>query len=527
MEFLAFRSRTYEGQRRVIKGSYYTVVVDCGSTGTRVNVYEWEGRGENERELPILLHSYPDNSTKSSLLKNSCKYHCMQTEPGLDKFVGNSSGVRASLEPLITWAEQMVPLERHSATPIFVLATAGLRRIAVEDVRRVMEDVEDVVKERSFSCRRSWIRVLSGKEEAYYGWVALNYKMGVFRNHSRSPTSALLDLGGSSLQVVVEVESEGKDTHLVRSKFGFIEHRVLAYSLPAFGLNEAFDRTVVLLSHTEALRESGGGTLELRHPCYGSDFVQNYTCRGCFGLNAAEWKNPSQMEKIEYPSLYLVGAPNWQQCKILARAAALNSSSLDWPWSAAGEGDKSRLSFVSGSGILKLTAFAHRTLRFHALSGFFAVFDTLNLSPRANLTKIWEKGQRLCLRSWADKSSISGNQYYAGHYCFRVPYMASLIEDALRLGDKEIWFGPPDVSWTLGAALVEGESLWLTTSTPQNRTLTSYIKIMSSPIFVFVVLVCLLLIVHRSQVKLPMLGKKSAALVTSSHSYIYPRRRPN
>lgn len=181
----------------------------------------------------------------------------------------------------------------------------------------------------------------------------------------------------------------------------------------------------------------------------------------------------------------------------------------------------------AGSGILKLTAFAHQTPRFHALSGFFAVFDTLNLSPRANLTKIWEKGQRLCLRSWADKSSISGNQYYAGHYCFRVPYIASLIEDALRLGDKEIWFGPPDVSWTLGAALVEGESLWLTTSTPQNRTLTSYIKVMSSPIFVFVVLVCLLLIVHRSQVKLPMLGKKSAALVTSSHSYIYPRRRPN
>uniref|UniRef100_A0A803PA89 Uncharacterized protein n=1 Tax=Cannabis sativa TaxID=3483 RepID=A0A803PA89_CANSA len=97
----------------------------------------------------------------------------MQTEPGLDKFVDNSSGVRESLVPLITWEVKIVPCQRHKDTPIFVLATAGLRR--------------------------SWIRVLSGKEEAYYGWVALNYKMEISRNQSMSPTLELLDLGGSSL----------------------------------------------------------------------------------------------------------------------------------------------------------------------------------------------------------------------------------------------------------------------------------------------------------------------------------------
>lgn len=332
----------------VLKGSYYTVVVDCGSTGTRVNVYEWVQKDSNKRDLPILLHSYPDNSTSSSLLKTSCKYHCMQTEPGLDKFVGNLSGVRASLEPLITWAEQIIPFGRHRDTPIFVLATAGLRRLATEETRQVLEDVEAVVKEHSFSYKSSWIRVLSGKEEAYYGWVALNYKMGVFRNHSWSPTLGLLDLGGSSLQVVLEIDGIKEHTHLMRSRFGFIEHRILAYSLPAFGLNEAFDRTVVLLSQTEALRESNDGTLELRHPCFGPDFVQNYTCYGCFGLNVREQKNSSQIQKIEHPSLHLVGVPDWEQCKTLARAAAINSSSLDWPWSTAGANYKSSLCFDRG-----------------------------------------------------------------------------------------------------------------------------------------------------------------------------------
>lgn len=76
--------------------------------------------------------------------------------------------------------------------------------------------------------------MLSGKEEAYYGWVALNYKIGSFSNHSRSPTLVLLDLGGSSLQVVMKIDDvKEEETHLVRSNFGSVEHRIIAYSLPA------------------------------------------------------------------------------------------------------------------------------------------------------------------------------------------------------------------------------------------------------------------------------------------------------
>lgn len=46
----------------------------------------------------------------------------------------------------------------------------------------------------------------TGKEEAYYGWIAMNYEVGIFRNRSMSPTLGLLELGGPSLQVVTEVD---------------------------------------------------------------------------------------------------------------------------------------------------------------------------------------------------------------------------------------------------------------------------------------------------------------------------------
>ncbi|KAK1564663.1 hypothetical protein Q3G72_008379 [Acer saccharum] len=440
------------GYNNVLRGSYYTVVVDCGSTGTRVNVYEWESRGVESEVLPVLMNSYPDNLNKSLFLKSSCQYHCLQTVPGLDKYVGNASGVRASLEPLILWAESLVPVERRKDTPIFVLATAGLRRLGVEDAGRILDDVEAVVKEYTFVHRKSWIRVLSGKEEAYYGWLALNYKMGSLGDSSRTPTLGLLDLGGSSLQVVVKDYETEDNEHVIKSEIGSSEHRIVAYSLPAFGLNEAFDRTVAMLNQMQTLGESTGDRIELKHPCLSSDFVQNYNCYSCVGLDINNPKNvSSQMLETAFTSTYLVGDPNWEQCKGLARAVAINSSNFDWSQLTVNRNCKASLSSFNSRSILNLTSVAHFAGRYHALSGFFVIYNNLNLSSRANLTKIWEKGQQLCSTSGAGLSNIARNQSYAAQQCFRLPYMASLIEEALCLGEAEIIFGPGDISWTLGA----------------------------------------------------------------------------
>lgn len=346
--FLGFYLESYS--RKPNASSYYTVVIDCGSTGTRVNVYEWMlGSVVGKTNLPILLHSYPDSNNnvitkKSSLWKTSCQYHCMQTEPGLDKYVNDSLGVRQALEPLIVWAESLVPREMHRETPIFVLATAGLRRIPKDDAFRVLKDVEAVVKDHSFMFDMRWIRVLSGREEAYYGWVALNYKMGSFDDHSGSPTLGLVDLGGSSLQIVVEIDRvTGDNEHVMRPDFGSFEHRIVAYSLPAFGLNEAFDRTVVMLRNNQSVERSRGAS-ELRHPCLMSTFVQNYTS----GFDATDQKNHNQLQKTELHSLSLVGKPNWEQCREIAIAAAMNLSDSQVSHQAVGA--NCQTSLFSGIG---------------------------------------------------------------------------------------------------------------------------------------------------------------------------------
>lgn len=497
---------------------YYTVVLDCGSTGTRVNVYKWRVNGSSsDGNLPILLRSYPEKIGKSQ----GCQYHCMQTEPGLDKFVGNGSGVRVQLEPLIHLAEQWVPWKMHGMTPVFVLATAGMRRLSSKDARQVLGDVEDVVKKRRFLYRKDWIRVLSGKEEAYYAWIALNFKMGILGNASNSSTLGLLDLGGSSLQVVAEVDEIRNDEHIVVSKVGNFQHHIVAYSLPAFGLNEAFERTVAMLSHGHGLTESTGGKFEIRHPCLNSDILQNYTCSSCFGLNRAGAKSiNTKIEENELNSVLLYGTSNWEDCKILAKAAAFNSSSPELSW-LRDDSNCLGLSSYGGSRMLNLTSGSHPVRQFHALSGFYALQKKLNLSSRANMTKVWETGQHLCLESEHDEPSTLGQD------CFRLPYMASLISDALCLRNVEINFGPGDITWTLGAALVEGEYLWLSNFQSQNSILSLKGKeIVSSPILLFILLLCLLFIVYRSQIKLPMLGRKIPPVGASLPSYLSSKRQP-
>lgn len=484
---------------------FFTVVVDCGSTGTRVNVYEWGIDGGRNGDLPNLLHSYPHESAKNPLWKNGCKYHCMQTEPGLDKFVGNYSGVRTSLRPLLRWAEGLVPRDRHRDTPIFVLATAGLRRIAVEDGRRVLEDVERVVKEHTFKWKRDWIRVLSGREEAYYGWVALNYKMGYLnKSLSESPTLGLLDLGGSSLQIVMEADEVREDNHLLLSKIGLVEHQLMAYSLPAFGLNKAFDRTVAMLAQLKSTESDDGSVA--KHPCLNSDFLGNYTCSSC--------SKPDSL-------LRLVGDPNWEKCKILAHAAAMNSTISDWSEPKLNSSCQRKYP-LEGKNILNVAINTKTGVRYHALSGFFAVYNMLNLTAKANLTKIWEAAQHLCSSTWDDESKIS-----ISPYCFKAMYLASLIEDGLCLGNADIIFGPGDISWTLGASLVEGEHMWRTAG--GSRTLITtpqYMEIVSSPIFLFIILVVLVFIVYYSQIKLPMPRKRSAVVGAPLSSYSHSKHQP-
>eukprot|EP00897_Mesotaenium_endlicherianum_P009522 jgi/Mesen1/8599/ME000005S08564 len=259
----------------------YCIVIDCGSTGTRLYVYAWTG-GSN-----LTLPRVQDSGASSLRAQRGKAYSRKETQPGLDKFVGDSQGLRSvALEPLLAWAISQVPREARHSTPLFLFATAGLRRLPAGDSAWVLQETRGVLRGAPFLFRDEWARIISGVDEAVYGWIALNYASGHLRGGatrarerlrsaaaaSASATEGSLDLGGSSLEVTFVPETEaaaaavaaaveasslstgayassggsgpGPGRDEARVTIAASQYQLYAHSHEGYGMNDAFDRSV-------------------------------------------------------------------------------------------------------------------------------------------------------------------------------------------------------------------------------------------------------------------------------------------
>lgn len=433
--------------------SHFTIILDCGSTGTRVHVYEWSHVNSKVQEtLPIVVHSLSEESHH----ENGLAYLRVQTEPGLDKFLHNESGLRASIEPLLNWAEQQIPPYAHRKTPVFLLATAGLRKLPSSDAKWILDKAWVILMSYPFNCQRSWVRIISGVEEAYYGWVALNYKMDKIGNTHGHKTFGALDLGGSSLEVTFEAGRETKGEHAVKLNIGSMEHQLYAYSLPAYGLNDAFEKSVILLhkklserSNEELYFSNNQMNLHIKHPCLQAGYRQSYHCSKCYPHQAGSAQNGRRIttKEVSGTVIELVGDPDWAECQALAKSTV--NASL---WSH---------SSVATNCVQYPCALQKDHPRplgsFYALSGFSFVYKFYNLSSVATYPEILEKGQHFCSKTWKNAQKSVVPQPFVEEYCFRAAYVVALLKDGLHLKDEQITVGSGSFTWTLGVSLLEAE----------------------------------------------------------------------
>ena len=75
----------------------------------------------------------------------------METLPGLDSCRGGEATLKGSfLGPLLEWAKAVVPNSQHSSTPLFLFATAGVRRLPDDVKQQLMSDVKKVLRASGF-----------------------------------------------------------------------------------------------------------------------------------------------------------------------------------------------------------------------------------------------------------------------------------------------------------------------------------------------------------------------------------------
>ncbi|KAG8639780.1 probable apyrase 7 [Manihot esculenta] len=463
--------------------SKFYVVLDCGSTGTRVYVYRASIDHNKDRSLPIALTSLTEGLSRKA---SGRAYDRMETEPGLHLLVHNTSGLKAAIKPLVRWAEKQIPERAHKTTSLFLYATAGVRRLPTADSKWLRDKVWSILKESPFLCKRTWIKVISGMDEAYYGWIALNYQTGVLGNTPKKATFGALDMGGSSLQVTFESKKHGHNMTDLNLRIGAANHHLTAYSLAGYGLNDAFDKSVVHILRGLPNADLASENIEIKHPCLQSGYKEQYICSQCASSQqnsptaVVVGRNSVKGVKSGVP-VQLIGAPNWEECSALAKVA-INLS--EWSnQTAAVDCDLQPCALPD--------IFPRPYGRFYGMSGFFVVYRFFNLTSEATLDDVLEKGQEFCEKTWEVARKSVSPQPFIEQYCFRAPYIVFLLREGLHITDNQIIIGSGSITWTLGVALFEAGKAF----SPRLR-LPSYqiLQVRIHPIVLIVILIISLIL---------------------------------
>lgn len=100
-------------RRRTVRSAgdelQYAVVIDAGSSGSRVRVYRWRHDGDVTTTMTDV------HSLKPTL----------RIRTGISEVADNQTASRDHIERLIHNATGHVPASRHHVTPIYFMATAG------------------------------------------------------------------------------------------------------------------------------------------------------------------------------------------------------------------------------------------------------------------------------------------------------------------------------------------------------------------------------------------------------------------
>ncbi|AYU77414.1 ATP diphosphohydrolase [Leishmania donovani] len=231
----------------------YDVVIDAGSTGSRVHVFQYE-RGR----------------TGLVLLRERFK----RVEPGLSSFATDPDGAKESLAGLLRFADKVVPQSYQKCTFVTLKATAGLRLLP-ESVQQVLLDAaQHTLNASPFQSRGA--SIISGAQEGVYGWLTVNYLLN--RLDTDVATVATIDMGGASTQVVFETTPTSGEwlpfnyAHQLRTPKRTIT--MYQHSYLGLGMNEA--KKKLMMSFAEA-----NGTSSF--PC----FPRGYAKR----LNDVELRN--------------------------------------------------------------------------------------------------------------------------------------------------------------------------------------------------------------------------------------------
>lgn len=155
-------------------------VVNVGNSGSRLQVYSYNMDASN---APYDIKNIFSN----------------KIEPGFASIELNQVSIHQYLS-------QLFSEDPDNHIPVYFFATSGMRMLSFSRQQAYYDQVS-----QWFSMQSKWqlisAKTLKGREEALFGWLAVNYELGALTEPS-SPLVGVIDTGSASTQVAFPLKNE-------------------------------------------------------------------------------------------------------------------------------------------------------------------------------------------------------------------------------------------------------------------------------------------------------------------------------
>ena len=183
--------------------SPFRIVIDAGSTGSRLHIFEMVS-------TDVSAPPEPSDDPSATSTVTTTRIECLRRGSSkawtpLSAFAPsshdenkeqhsdhnndhlNATHVAHHMLPLFDYASIIIPQHYHSTTPVRIAATAGMRLVSPNEQLMVYDALYEGLMEQqvpngqfTFSnLKRADVMTLDGEREAYFGAVAANYLRGV------------------------------------------------------------------------------------------------------------------------------------------------------------------------------------------------------------------------------------------------------------------------------------------------------------------------------------------------------------
>ncbi|KAK7396033.1 hypothetical protein VNO78_16729 [Psophocarpus tetragonolobus] len=395
----------------------YAVIIDAGSTGSRVHVFHFDHNLD-------LLRIGKDREFRK------------RVTPGLSSYANVPKQAAESLIPLLETAENVVPEDLQPRTPLKLGATAGLRLLDGNAAENILQAVREMFNNRStLNVQSDAVTIIDGTQEGSYLWLAVNYLLGKLGEEFPN-TVGVVDLGGGSVQMTYAVSRntaenapkvpDGQDPYMKKLIAKGKDYDLYVHSYLHFGREAA---------RAEILKVTDGSA----NPCILAGFRATYTYAGA-----------------EYAVYPLISGSSYEKCReIVLEALKLNAPCPHQNCTFGGIWDGGR-----GSG--QRTIYA--TSSFFYLTRDVGVFDAKAENAVIRTADFEIAAKRACGLTYEEAKTayplvIEERIPYA---CMDLSYMYALLVDGFGLdhwqeitvADKILYQDAlVDTAWPLGTAI--------------------------------------------------------------------------